>query len=105
MTRWLRLAAYFPTAGRRQTRAGSPAVAGGGGKRAAVNDTVSRPRVATPPVSQPTVMRVVLGPKMHTTLVATLQFADLVNFLANARPNRAFAPGNTAFDTRPAVIR
>ena len=83
----LLLAACSPTGDTEETRAGSPEVA-------AVNGTVS----------QPTVVRVALGSKVYTTFAAELQFANLVNSLANAGPNTVFAPANIAFDTRPAGI-
>lgn len=53
-------------------------------------------------VSQPDVVKVAAGSKDHTTLVAALQAADLVNSLANAGPFTVFAPTNAAFDKLPA---
>jgi uncharacterized surface protein with fasciclin (FAS1) repeats len=52
--------------------------------------------------SQPDVVKVAVGSKDHTTLVAALQAADLVNSLANAGPFTVFAPVNAAFDKLPA---
>ena len=52
--------------------------------------------------SQPNVVKVAVGSKDHTTLVAALQAADLVNALANAGPFTVFAPVNAAFDKLPA---
>ena len=52
--------------------------------------------------SQPDVVRVAVGSKDHTTLVAALKAADLVNSLANAGPFTVFAPTNAAFDKLPA---
>jgi uncharacterized surface protein with fasciclin (FAS1) repeats len=51
--------------------------------------------------SEPDVVKVAVGSKDHTTLVAALQAADLVNSLANAGPFTVFAPVNAAFDKLP----
>lgn len=52
--------------------------------------------------SMPNVVKVAVGSKDHTTLVAALKAADLVNSLANAGPFTVFAPTNAAFDKLPA---
>lgn len=52
--------------------------------------------------SDPDVVKVAVGSKDHTTLVAALQAADLVNSLSNAGPFTVFAPTNGAFDALPA---
>jgi uncharacterized surface protein with fasciclin (FAS1) repeats len=52
--------------------------------------------------SQPDVVKVAVGSPDHTTLVAALQAADLVNSLANVGPFTVFAPTNAAFDKLPA---
>lgn len=52
-------------------------------------------------VSMPNVVRVAVGSKDHTTLVAALKAANLVNALANAGPFTVFAPTNAAFDKLP----
>jgi uncharacterized surface protein with fasciclin (FAS1) repeats len=52
--------------------------------------------------SQPNVVRIAVGSKDHSTLVAALKAADLVNSLANAGPFTVFAPTNAAFDKLPA---
>lgn len=52
--------------------------------------------------SQPDVVKVAVGSKDHTTLVAALKAADLVNSLSNAGPFTVFAPTNAAFDKLPA---
>lgn len=52
--------------------------------------------------SQPDVVKVAVGSADHTTLVAALKAADLVNALANAGPFTVFAPVNAAFDKLPA---
>jgi uncharacterized surface protein with fasciclin (FAS1) repeats len=72
---------------------GEPAAAApAGGGQASVKDDES----------QPDVVKVAVGSKDHTTLVAALQAADLVNSLANAGPFTVFAPVNAAFDKLPA---
>lgn len=53
-------------------------------------------------VSQKDVVKVAVGSDDHTTLVAALKQADLVNSLANAGPFTVFAPTNAAFDKLPA---
>ncbi len=52
-------------------------------------------------VSQKDVVKVAVGSPDHTTLVAALQAADLVNSLSNAGPFTVFAPTNAAFDKLP----
>lgn len=52
--------------------------------------------------SQPDIVKVAVGSKDHTTLVAALKAADLVNALANAGPFTVFAPTNSAFEKLPA---
>lgn len=53
-------------------------------------------------VSQKDVVKIAVGSPDHTTLVAALKQADLVNSLANAGPFTVFAPTNAAFDKLPA---
>ncbi len=65
-------------------------VSGGAGQSAVQDD-----------VSQPDVVKVAVGSKDHTTLVAALKAADLVNSLSNAGPFTVFAPTNAAFDKLP----
>lgn len=48
--------------------------------------------------SQKDVVKVALGSKDHSTLVAALKQADLVTALSNAGPFTVFAPTNAAFD-------
>lgn len=52
--------------------------------------------------SQKDVVKVAVGSKEHTTLVAALKQADLVTALSNAGPFTVFAPTNAAFDKLPA---
>jgi uncharacterized surface protein with fasciclin (FAS1) repeats len=47
------------------------------------------------------VVKIAVGSADHTTLVAALKQADLVNSLSNAGPFTVFAPTNAAFDKVP----
>ena len=47
------------------------------------------------------VVKVAAGSKDHTTLVAAIKQAELVNSLSNAGPFTVFAPTNAAFDKIP----
>ena len=47
------------------------------------------------------VVKIAVGSPDHTTLVAALKQADLVNSLSNAGPFTVFAPTNAAFDKVP----
>jgi uncharacterized surface protein with fasciclin (FAS1) repeats len=53
-------------------------------------------------VSQKDIVKIAVGSKDHTTLVAALQKADYVKVLSNAGPFTVFAPTNAAFDKLPA---
>ena len=88
----LLLAACSSAAEKAETGTSTPDAAAAVGGQEAVDDTVS----------QPNVVRVALGSKDHTTLVAALKAADLVSSLANAGPFTVFAPTNAAFDKLPA---
>lgn len=52
--------------------------------------------------SQKDVVKVAMGSKDHTTLVAALKQAELVTSLSNAGPFTVFAPTNEAFNKLPA---
>lgn len=52
--------------------------------------------------SSPNIVQVAVGSKDHTTLVAAVQAAGLVDALSNAGPFTVFAPTNAAFDKLPA---
>lgn len=52
--------------------------------------------------SQKDIVKVASGSKDHTTLVAAVKAADLVNALSNTGPFTVFAPTNAAFDKLPA---
>ncbi len=75
-----------------QPDATSDASAPAGGGQSAVQDDVS----------QKDVVKVAVGSPDHTTLVAAVKAADLVNVLSNAGPFTVFAPTNAAFDKLPA---
>jgi uncharacterized surface protein with fasciclin (FAS1) repeats len=62
--------------------AAEPAAAAPSGGQSSVQDNESTPDV----------VKVAVGSKDHTTLVAALKAADLVNSLANAGPFTVFAP-------------
>jgi len=51
--------------------------------------------------SQKDVVKVAMGSKDHTTLVAALKQAELLTSLSNAGPFTVFAPTNAAFDKLP----
>ena len=53
-------------------------------------------------LSQKNVVQVAIGSKDHTTLVAAVKAASLVDALSNAGPFTVFAPTNEAFDKLPA---
>jgi len=53
-------------------------------------------------ISAPNIVQVASGSKDHTTLVAALKAAELVDALSNAGPFTVFAPSNAAFDKLPA---
>lgn len=63
-----------------------------GGGQSAVQDDVSMKDV----------VKIAVGSKDHTTLVAALKQAELVDVLANPGPFTVFAPNNAAFDKLPA---
>jgi len=52
--------------------------------------------------SQKDIVKIAVGSKDHTTLVAALTQADYVKVLSNAGPFTVFAPTNAAFDKLPA---
>ena len=54
--------------------------------------------------SQKDVVKVAVGSKDHTTLVAALKQAELVTSLSNAGPFTVFAPTNAAFGKLPAGV-
>lgn len=53
-------------------------------------------------VSNPNVVQTAAASKEHTTLVAAVKAAGLVDALSNAGPFTVFAPTNAAFDKLPA---
>lgn len=52
--------------------------------------------------SNPNIVQVAVGSKDHTTLVAAVKAASLVDALSNAGPFTVYAPVNAAFDKLPA---
>ncbi len=52
--------------------------------------------------SEKNIVKIAMGSKDHTTLVAAIKQADLVTSLSNAGPFTVFAPTNAAFDALPA---
>jgi uncharacterized surface protein with fasciclin (FAS1) repeats len=52
--------------------------------------------------SQKDVVKIAIGSKDHTTLVAALKAAEYVDVLSNAGPFTVFAPTNEAFNLLPA---
>ena len=52
-------------------------------------------------VSAKNVVQVAIGSPDHTTLVAAVKAAELVDVLSNAGPFTVFAPTNAAFDKLP----
>ena len=52
-------------------------------------------------VSEANIVAVAVGSPDHTTLVAAVQAAGLVDVLANNGPFTVFAPTNAAFDKLP----
>ena len=70
---------------------GAPAAAASAGGAASVKDDVSSPDV----------VKVAVGSPDHTTLVAALQAAGLVDVMSSSGPYTVFAPVNAAFDALP----
>ena len=70
---------------------------------ATVNSTEQRvgQEAVTDNESQKDVVKIAVGSKDHTTLVAALKQADYVTELSNAGPFTVFAPTNAAFDKLP----
>ena len=67
-----------------------PEVSAGGGQASVKDDETAKD-----------VVKIAAGSKDHTTLVAAIKQADLVNSLSNAGPFTVFAPTNAAFDKVP----
>jgi uncharacterized surface protein with fasciclin (FAS1) repeats len=86
---------------------------GGGGQQGDVAAPAAEQAEATAPSgpvgqatvvdeeSDPNIVQVAVGSADHTTLVAAVQAAELVDVLANNGPFTVFAPVNTAFDALP----
>ena len=67
-----------------------PGISAGGGQASVKDD-----------VSAKDVVKIAAESKDHTTLVAAIKQADLVNVLSNAGPFTVFAPTNAAFEKIP----
>ncbi|MFA6261618.1 MAG: fasciclin domain-containing protein [Bacteroidia bacterium] len=85
------LALYSCGSGEKPAAASQEAAAVVGGQSAVQDD-----------VSQKDVVKVAVGSADHTTLVAAVQAAELVDVLSNAGPFTVFAPVNAAFEALPA---
>jgi len=85
------LVACTPASNESSTPAAAIADASPAGGQASVQDNES----------QKDVVKIAVGSADHSTLVAALKAADLVNALANAGPFTVFAPTNAAFDQLP----
>lgn len=79
-------------------------------EQAADNSTTTETSAATPSagqsgvqddVSAKNVVQIAAGSKDHSTLVAAVKAAGLVDALSNAGPFTVFAPTNAAFDKLP----
>jgi uncharacterized surface protein with fasciclin (FAS1) repeats len=90
-SRWLLLAALV-LGGCGDSPSSGPVVANPAPGQSAVQDTES----------QPNIVQVASGSADHSTLVAAVQAAGLVDALANAGPFTVFAPVNAAFGKLPA---
>ncbi|MBZ0098433.1 MAG: fasciclin domain-containing protein [Taibaiella sp.] len=64
--------------------------------------TAEQPAASSDDPSQQDVVQVALGSQDHTTLVAAIKAADLVEPLRKSGPFTVFAPTNAAFDKLPA---
>ncbi len=65
------------------------------------NAPVSGQSAVADDVSQKDIVKVAVGSPAHTTLVAAVKAAGLVDVLSNAGPFTVFAPTNEAFDKLP----
>lgn len=75
----------------------------GGGIEATTDGAVQAGQSAVPDdESARNVVQVAIGSADHTTLVAAVKAAELVDVLSNVGPFTVFAPVNAAFDALPA---
>jgi uncharacterized surface protein with fasciclin (FAS1) repeats len=74
-----------------ETSAGTDAAVSTGGQEAVKDDESAKD-----------IVKVAVGSKDHSTLVAALKQAEYVDDLSNAGPFTVFAPTNAAFDALPA---
>jgi len=71
-------------------------------KEAVTTDNTAGQSTVEDSESAKNIVQVASGSKDHTTLVAAIKAADLVNALSNAGPFTVFAPTNEAFNKLPA---
>src|SRR3989339_1864077 len=69
---------------------------------ATVTETGAGQSAVQDETSNPNIVQVAVGSKDHSTLVAAVKAAELVDALSNAGPFTVFAPTNAAFDKLPA---
>lgn len=77
---------------------GAPAASGGSSADSA---SAAGQSAVSDADSQKDIVKVAIGSPDHTTLVAAVKAADLVDVLSNAGPFTVFAPTNAAFDKLP----
>jgi uncharacterized surface protein with fasciclin (FAS1) repeats len=65
------------------------------------NEPVAGQSAVKDDMSAKNVVQVAIGSKDHTTLVAAVKAAEMVDALSNAGPFTVFAPTNAAFDKLP----
>lgn len=68
---------------------------------AAVNPVAAKDTIAAAPATAATVVDIAVGSADHTTLVAAVKAAGLVETLSGAGPFTVFAPTNAAFEKLP----
>jgi len=81
---------------------GEPAPAATADNTASSTAPVSGQSGVKDDVSAKNIVQTAIGSKDHTTLVAAVKAADLVDVLSNTGPFTVFAPTNAAFDKLPA---
>ncbi|OWY24676.1 fasciclin domain-containing protein [Sphingobacteriales bacterium UPWRP_1] len=78
-----------------------PATGGGGSAGIDAKGTGGGQSTVQDDVSQKNIVQTAIGSPDHTTLVAAVKAAELVDALSNAGPFTVFAPTNAAFDKLP----
>lgn len=90
------LAAVLSVIGCKQTETNAPETS-----ESETIETVGQSNVVDD-TSRPNIVQTAASSKDHSTLVAAVKAADLVNALSNTGPFTVFAPTNAAFDKLPA---